>query len=348
MAMNTYLLRLCSYHQPRRERVIENVLTNRQTVATLFWAQQYGILTWLGARRRLSREQFDQEVAALIETQLLERTEDDGLKLTAAGVSYEETQPPVYQPHFYSWYWLANTHTVQRRLLLAFQVVSELAHQNRCYAPLAVPFTDQEAVRGWFKHVNSPRLVREVYAELHLLADLLSKEDQHLGVALVNRLIGHDQAGWTIDQLADHLHMSLADALALDHDLWLAVTAFARQTTGPLAELLRPLIAPAPISRSCRTTVQMVQQGLAVATVADRRRLKLGTVREHLLTAAILTPQQLNWSQLLPPARRAQLASRYHGDVAQWHFQSWSGDANADFYYFRLYQIYKEHLSNES
>ena len=41
--MNTYLLRLCSYHQPRRERVIENVLANRQTVATLFWAQHYEI-----------------------------------------------------------------------------------------------------------------------------------------------------------------------------------------------------------------------------------------------------------------------------------------------------------------
>ena len=69
--MNTYLLRLCSYHQPRRERVIENVLANRQTVSTLFWAQHYGILTWLGARRRLSRAQYDQEVATCLNASVL-------------------------------------------------------------------------------------------------------------------------------------------------------------------------------------------------------------------------------------------------------------------------------------
>ena len=346
--MNTYLLRLCSYHQPRRERVIENVLANRQTVATLFWAQQYGILTWLGARRRLSRAQFDQEVAALIGAGLLERVGADEIKLTAAGVSYEESQPSPYQPHFYPWYWLANTQTVQRRLLLGFQVVSELAYHNRYYAPLAVPFTDQEAVRGWFRHFKSAQFVQEVYAELHLLAGALANEDQRLAAALVNRLIGHDQAGWTLNQLADRLQLSLADALVLDHDLWLAVTAFSRRTTGPLASLLRPLIAPTPISRSCQTTVQLARQGLELVRIAERRRLKLGTVREHLLTAAILTPQQLNWAQLLPAEQRKFLDHHFRGDAIHWRFQGWSGDENSDFYYFRLYQIYKEYSQNES
>lgn len=346
--MNTYLLRLCSYHQPRRERVLENVLANRQTVATLFWAQHYGILTWLGARRRLSREQFDHEVAVLIEADLIERVAGDQLKLTAAGVSYEENQPAIYRPSFYPWYWLANTKTVQERLLLAFQVVSELAYRNRHYAPVAVPFMDQEAVRTWFRHFKSPQFVQAVYAELHLLSDLLAKEDQRLAIALVNRLIGHGQAGWTLKQLADQLHMSLADALVFDHDLWLAITAFARQTTGPLARLLQPLIAPAPISQSCQTTVWLVQRGLSINQIAERRHLKLGTVREHLLTAAILTPQQLNWAQLLPAAQRKALGHRFSGEAAQWRFRGWSGDNNSDFYYFRLYQIYKEYSPNES
>lgn len=346
--MNTYLMRLLSYHQTRRERVVENVLTNRQTVATLFWAQQYGILTWLGARRQLSRKQFDQEVAALLAAGLVERGDDNELKLTTAGVSYEENHAPAYQPYFYSWYWLANTHAIQRRLLLAFQVVSELAYRNRYYAPVTVPYADQEAVKGWFRHFNSAHFVHDVYTEVHLLADSLSKEDQRLAVALVNRLIGHDHAGWTLDQLAEALQLSSADALVLDHDLWLAVAAFCRHTPGPLAALLRPLLAVSPLSASCQRTVKLAQQGLAPATVANYRRLKLGTVREHLLTAAILAPQQLDWNRLLPETQRQYLASHYQGDVGRWHFQGWTGDDNTDFYYFRLYQIYKELAQNES
>jgi hypothetical protein len=76
--------------------------------------------------------------------------------------------------------------------------------------------------------------------------------------------------------------------------------------------------------------------------------LKLGTVREHLLTAAILTPQQLDWAQLLPAKQRKFLDHHFRGDVIHWRFQGWSGDENSDFYYFRLYQIYKEYSQNES
>ena len=59
LIMNSYILRFFSYHQPRRIRVIENLLTNRLTVSNLFWGQQYGLLQWLGADRQLQRSEYD-------------------------------------------------------------------------------------------------------------------------------------------------------------------------------------------------------------------------------------------------------------------------------------------------
>lgn len=339
--MNTYLLRLCSYHQPRRVRVIENVLTNHRTVANLFWAQQYGLLNWLGARRQADQDQLDAEFSALQSAGLVELTAQNEVKLTPAGVNYQETHPVDYQPHFFEWYWLANTKQVQQRLLLGFQVVSEFAHHNRQYAPLNVSFTDQQAVKGWFRHYYSPQLISEVYSELHLLAGSIAGEDQRLAPALVNLLIGHDQAGWTVTQLGQNLELSLASALVMQHDLLLAVSAFAKQTAGPLANLLRPLLVATPLSRSNLQTVTMFQQGVPLANLARRRQLKLSTVREHLLTAAILMPQLLDWPRLLPEQEHHRLAQRYTGPVTTWQFKAWTADSNADFFYFRLYQIYQ-------
>lgn len=337
--MNTYLMRLCSYHQPRRVRVLENVLANRQTVANLFWAQQYGLLNWLGARREASRGQLDYEINKLQTAGLVERTGQDAVQLTAAGVSYQEEHPVNYQPYFYQWYWLANTRRVQRRLLLACQVVSEFAYHQRAYAPISVPFADQQAVRNWFHHYFSAQLPEQVYSELHLLVSSLESEDRRLAPAFVNLLIGHQQNGWTIDQLCQQLGLTIADGQVMRHDLLLAVSAFAKQTTGPIACLLKPLLAGQPLSASCQRSVQMVQQGVELPTIAKRRHLKLSTVREHLLTAAILTPQSMEWLQLIPAADRQWLSDHYSGQASSWRFASWSTDSDTDFYYFRLYQI---------
>ncbi|MGM9891297.1 helix-turn-helix domain-containing protein [Limosilactobacillus sp.] len=337
--MNTYWLRLCSYQQPRRVRVIENLLTNRRTVANLFWAQQYGLLQWLGARRTAQQDQLDAELQTLQRAGLLLVDDQGQVKLTATGVSYQEQHPDQYQPHFYDWYWLANTRRVQYRFLLACQVVSELAYHNHRYVPLTIPLIDQEAVRGWFHHYYSPAFVQQIYAELHLLIGSLESEEGILAPALVNLLIGHGQSGWTLDQLSQHLKLAISDTLVLEHDLFLAVSAFSKQTTGPIAHLIKPLLATSPLSSSSQETLQMFNHGVDLVTIADRRRLRLSTVREHLLTAAILLPQGLDWSRLLPKASRQFLEQHYTGEVTAWRFHPWATDSNQDFFYFRLYQI---------
>ena len=75
LIMNSYILRFFSYHQPRRIRVIESLLTSRLTVSNLFWGQQYGLLQWLGADRQLQRSEYDAVIKSLVADQLL--TSDD-------------------------------------------------------------------------------------------------------------------------------------------------------------------------------------------------------------------------------------------------------------------------------
>lgn len=87
-------------------------------------------------------------------------------------------------------------------------------------------------------------------------------------------------------------------------------------------------------------TLELYRQGAALEQIAARRRLKLSTVREHLLEVAILCPEQLDWNQLLPPAKRAALAKQYPDpDVTSWHFNSDEQDAGKAFFDYRLFQI---------
>lgn len=337
--MNSYILRFFSYHQPRRIRVIESLLTNRLTVSNLFWGQQYGLLPWLGAARQLQRTEYDAVIKALADEQLITIDDEQQARLTVKGVQLQEAEQP-YQPHFLDWYWLTNTNQFGQRLLLGMQVVSEHAYHNAKYAPVTVGYGHMLAVKRWFRQVNHRQLAAVVYRDLDQLTTGLASVDQRLAVFLVDGLVGHDLPAWTNNQLAERLRLSQADMLALNHDLLLGVAAYCQHVPGPLQDLLGPLLNAGPLSKSTAVTLELYRQGAALEQIAARRRLKLSTVREHLLEVAILCPEQLDWNQLLPPAKRAALAKQYPDpDVTSWHFNSDEQDAGKAFFDYRLFQI---------
>lgn len=346
--MNTYFLQLLDYHQPRRIRVVENVLKNRRTVANLFWAKQYGILHWLGALRELTRTDYDGALKELAATGLI-IIDGQYAQLTAKGVAFqEEYRRQDYQPHFFDWYWVANTRRLEEQLMIGVQVASEFAYHNHRYAPLAVSYGQLAIAKQWFRREHSPRLAERVYKDLHRLARSLASDDQRLAVALAYTLIGHQLDSWTLPQLAGELHLSLPAARVLIHDLFLAVGAYCRQVPGPLQDLLKPLLMPGPLSASAQITLQMVKQSVAFDEIARCRHLKENTVREHILEAAIVVPDQVDFKRLLTPEKCRQLAAKYPGtDTLSWKFNAAQTNSNREFFEYRLYQLYIEGEQND-
>lgn len=337
-----YLLRLFDEHQPRRIRVIENTLRNRRTVSTLFWAEQYGMLNWTGANRSLSREKFDHLIKGLLAQKLITIDHENRAKLTTAGVlRQEEWTEECYHPVFFDWYWLANTQKIEQRFLLGVQVVSELAYHNRYYAPVSNDYLDQQMVKRWLQCWRG-NVVNQLAKELTLLGRSLANEDQRLANYFCYSLIGHQITGWTTQQAADALELSPSELDVVKQDALLAVAAFADGYHGLLTQLLRDLLAVSPLSDSANRSLQLYQRGFTIEQIAQQRRIKVNTVREHLLEAAIVYPTGLNWDTLLPAAIRQDLHNRYHGDVGQWQFEpnNVPGGKTA-FFYFRLYQIFK-------
>lgn len=336
-----YLINLIDSH-PRRYRVIEGTLQGRQTVATLFWAQQYGIQGWFGYRRNLSRDAYDQQLAQWAQAGLLAIDQQaKTVRLTARGQRERNLyRHGHYQPRCGHLSWIVNTTRFANRFLLGIQTVSELAHQNNRYVPLDVPPAEMAAVKQWFYRYR-PALVSGVAAECFQLGHLLEQTDPRWPQLLAASLVGYQTSGLYDQQLRQLLKLS-ADSLALlKHDVWLTVAAtMLKKPDWLLSRLTKPLLRQLPLSRSAGKTLACYRSGIPLDEISRRRRIKITTVREHLLAAAIQLPGSVDARQLIGPKRWAEFADLFRGPVASWHWTPQNGSDPAEsFFAFRLYQI---------
>ncbi|MCR5524335.1 MAG: helix-turn-helix domain-containing protein [Lactobacillus sp.] len=345
--MNNFLLNFFDEHQPRRIRVIENTLKSRRTVSTLFWAKQYGILNWTGADRSLERKQVENAIEELIKANLIQRDLDGQVLLTTLGVlRQEELAGEQYQPHFYDWYWLANTQRIEQRLLLAIQVVSELSYHNRYYAPIVNEYREQQIVKQWLLSWRG-NIISDLIQELELFGDSLESADERLAKYFFYSLIGHGITGKNDMQLSEQLELPGYQLPIIKQDALLAIAAFANSYHGVLNCLLTDLLAKSPLSQSANQTLLLYQQGISISQIAQKRKIKTNTVREHLLEAAIVYPESIDWDRALPVSVRNQLAEHYQGKIEDWQFDPEIVPGGpAAFYHFRLYQLYEERVND--
>ena len=102
------------------------------------------------------------------------------------------------------------------------------------------------------------------------------------------------------------------------------------------------MINESPLNRSAQVTFDLYIQGKPIKLIAQERRLKENTIKEHLLEAAILIPDKLDWDILLPGSKRDELSQFYKGEPTAWKFD----EQIASFYEYRLYQIFQG-ITNE-
>ncbi|WP_057741105.1 helix-turn-helix domain-containing protein [Limosilactobacillus secaliphilus] len=342
--MNQYLFLLFS-RSPRRIRVVENILQNHRTQATLFWAFNYGILDWLGAERKLSRADFEQWLSDKRDHGLISLTEQTAC-LTPAGLHRQKgVLDNFYQPHFSQWTWLTNPSDYADRFSLGIQALSELIHGEKQYTPLNLSLTGMGKVRDWLLTGN---LQEPVSQTLMTIGSALEKVDPRLATMFANELFGYHLTGWTIEQAAAQLHVQVEEAAMMDRDVWLGVAHLVQQQGGPLWNLMADLTAPMPVAKSTWQTVQEFRAGKSIEQIARLRHLKASTIREHLLEAAIIIPDALDWERLMPKEKLDRLSQQYSGPALKWQFQApTDGDSGAAFFDFRLLQILRRWQGDE-
>lgn len=336
-----YLINLIS-PRPRRYRVIEGTLKGRQTVATLFWAQQYQIQGWFGYQRQLARAQFDNQLTTWAKAGIVVLDQQaKTVTLTPTGQQLAaEYRRDHYLPRCGHLSWLVNTNRLAQRLLLAIQVASEFAHHSHRYLPLDVSTAEMTAVKQWF-YTYRESIVPTVGEECYQLGESLAKTDSRWPQLFVSQLVGWQTTGMYDQQLQRSLQVS-ADSLSLmKHDVWLAIAnQLNAHNDWLLTILIKPLLRRSPLSASAEQTLTAYLGGMHIQQISKRRHLKVTTIREHLLSAAIQLPGVLDARQLIGQQRWREFRGRYTGPVDQWHWVSKDNEDPAEsFFAFRLYQI---------
>ncbi|WP_035464115.1 hypothetical protein, partial [Levilactobacillus brevis] len=193
------LLPLLSESQPRRLRVVENLLRGRRTVSTLYWGQRYHLLSLLNLNKTLTRGGLDDTAAALVAHGWAQiDAEKETVQLTAAGAAQRDAK--VYYQPVTTEQWPYLDHQVLRaRLFLAIQVVSQYAHSQAQYYPLQVDLAARQAVRRWFHTMKGPTLAATISAAL---TASLTKIPTMAADVLTAQFTGFNQPGVTSEQQA--------------------------------------------------------------------------------------------------------------------------------------------------
>ncbi|AYM03227.1 helix-turn-helix domain-containing protein [Levilactobacillus yiduensis] len=331
---------LLSAQQNRRIRVIENLLRGKKTVSTLYWGQRYRLLPLLNLDKHLQRGGLDDAIQELQHRGWVTvDTEQSTLRLTGEG-DQQLADQPYYRPVTTQQWVNLDLVAARQRLLLAVQVTSQFAHSTARYYPLATDQETRRAVRQWFHRLKSPTLAPQLGAAL--TASLQQLPNQTAGV-VTDQFTGFGQPGLTSEQLAVANQWTTWEVRLMQTDGVVQIALDARQADHPLHTLLGPLWQ-VPISRSAQATLAAVESGGDLARVATIRKIKLSTVREHLLEAAIMSPlQDFPYDRVLPVAVRQDLAAALQGSVDDWQYTNLPADLQAkyDFFYFRLFAIWQ-------
>lgn len=339
-----YLIRLLSVQQPRRVKVIENILENRRTVTNLFWGLRYGLLPYLGIDHNFQRTEFEMQVVNY-QRDGLATFADNHLLLTKAGVQFQtDYLQKHYQPTFTSDYLTYDYHLAELLILLATQVMSEFSFDNRRYEPVLDNDHVMMIVKQWFHRLDKTSAVEMFSSELTEALSTLTDQQARF---ISTQLTGHGVPGFSIGQAIEQdSELTTDDAVYLNADIWTGIAKYFDLHNGIIHDLLQITRRDSPVSRSAQVTYQQFLSGKPLETIAHQRRLKIGTIREHLLENAIFMGEDFDYARIFNVDQLEQFKASYSGNIDDWHVQANNSKDPQIFFYFRLYQImrsYEEH-----
>lgn len=278
--------------QPQRALSLYGVLNGRQTASTVFSGMEQGNLRLYGVAPRLSRSGFESEVAALVRAGYVAE-QKAGLSLTTAGAAVRHADTDfaaalkTYRPDY-------GVQEFLPQLYLAVQTLSELSYGNHRYRPAIADLHVQARVRWWYGQLG-----QNTAAAVHELTTLFAALDQPTADTLAGQFLAHGYSGnpeATTNELAIQLAgcALLAKMSRADSPLWYQLWG------GRQSLLTLPM----------QQTVNEFNAGASIEQIAQRRRLRVSTVSEHLQVAAIFGAP-LTFSRFYPAAEKPQLLATW-------------------------------------
>ncbi|QBO37306.1 hypothetical protein EQG49_12960 [Periweissella cryptocerci] len=331
-----YLITKLRADEWRRTKVIANAWqSTTTTMSTAFWALAYDMLPEIG----LFSTDVEKQLLQLKNGGLVEFNESGLVRLTSSGLAAQaDYRDNHYVPQHLQINLMADVRAFQDVFLLVNQSISELAHHNAKFYPYQIDLRNQWQVKAWLKAHPREELIN---AWREALTTWLVTQDELDADLFAATLFGYEMNGQLLQALPGRPEWVETDWLLWQLDCFASLMTTGLEQQNIIGELVG-LVGRDMLSESNVASIQMWQQGQSFEQVAHSRRLKLSTIREHILRGAMFrnwTPEQVR--SIVPPAERMKLFETF--DVQpfdQWVYKDYAnGDDPIFFMYFRLFQI---------
>lgn len=327
--------------QPRRSRIVYAVLKNEMTVSAEYWALRYHILDYVRVLPELSKWQFDGVMKKLVSQGAVQEVDPGMYIRTAKGADlwrdyqkehYELTEPTMFVQY--------NVTHFAQVMLLVNQVISEWSYGNKSYYPMQINQQHMAFVKQWFQNQDKTTLVNDW---LTMTSSFLSTLDDEEANRFVSTWSGHDVIGLTSSQLDVPTTWTDWDAMMWQRDMYAKWLHYLEEKNEPLLSdlIMKVSKLSGPLTKVQRSLAGL-NAGFSDEEIAQQQQLRTGTIREHLLTAAIWLPMnEFPYDVFLTEQVKTYFDEKLSGPIDSWRFTTVRlTDDPYEFQVFRLYQIW--------
>ncbi|OTN90476.1 hypothetical protein A5819_002976 [Enterococcus sp. 7E2_DIV0204] len=331
----SFILALFQHGYKVRTSTLYHLLKGKRTSSVLLYGFLYENLRFFQLFPELSEKQFDILLDNLVKQELLSKTSDSEVQITAKGL-----QSLTHEKDHYSWidnYRFGKTDEMIWRLLqFTVQVVSQLSYNNKNYLPLEQSPLYQKQIKTYIKSLPKARLIETVKKEWSQIFSVLPEEEADF---FAQQFSGYQTIGKASFQLMNEQETVFNRLLIKKEKLHhLIDTILLMPDVSFLKKLILPLVKQNE-NKSMNETARYLSTQFSIDALAVQRKVKLSTIKDHLMELALT--KDFPFERFISQPTYACLRD-YSKPYQDWTYRVVKQEnPEVDYFEFRLYQIQK-------
>lgn len=267
-----------------------HILQGKVSIQTKQDSRLFALERFYGIYTSLTRERFMDYVHRLEEKGYIQKLNNDVYVVSEIGEQWVREHREL-QHHLY-----LDSHKYGRldqvffaRLLLVIQVWTNAKKGKFNF----IPIIENKQIEDWVKHVYQ-KTRHQLVVCLHSLYEELVSLLKHLPdpypTIFINQFTTNAMVGKTMQQLALDYRVSTEEIYLITMNIihFLLQEIHTNKKSYPLlAEIGEQAGLSKPLTQSARQTQHLLNQGYSISTIADRRRLKVNTIYDHIIEIAM-------------------------------------------------------------
>ena len=285
MLQHIVLFCIDRFRGERSIAAIDHLLNGKKTAQTLQDSKWYGVSRLFGTVP-IERSRLLHVARELEEKAFVYQTGEHIYRITPTGK--EEIRHFVLPSYVDGWKHMNESSSFWKRLSLLVQAIANIVHRTS-FEPVHRDESTQLFVKRWlFQHKHIPTTARLLYHEMN---ELLSGVEEKEANIFVWRLTTHARIGWTNEQIAYAIEEEDVTVLLLFQNVlhYMLDMTEKEKEKFPLLYSLRQQ-KRTQLTSSAEKTWALLKEGYSLEQIAQLRRLKKGTIEDHIVEIATYVP----------------------------------------------------------